>query len=159
MTRAECRFLENSVKSLPKEIIVGNVVIAINSDKPETCLHLGTIHLVQARCRVCPYNIECECAYLDRNSDKALKLRDWAIISGKDPVEMAYNASNVLRVKFSSSIPEWLTILMICPSQTNLTDFEKIINAMIKDIDIKTSFAFEFVENEGITILICFWRA
>jgi len=155
-----CFFLENSVKSLPKEIIAGNVVIAINSDKPATCLHLGITHLVQARCRVCPYNIECECTYLeDGNSGKALKLRNWAIISGKDPVEMAYNASNVLRVKFSSSIPEWLTILMICPSQTNLTDFENIINAIIRDIDIKTSFAFEFVENEGITILICFWRA
>jgi hypothetical protein len=154
----DCFFLENSVKSLPKEIIVDNVVIAINSDKPATCSHLGITNLVQARCRVCPYNIECECTYLDGNSGKALRLRDWAIISGKDPVEMAYNASNVLRAKFSSSIPEWLTILMICPSQTNLTDFENIINAMIRDIDIKTSFAFEFVENEGITILICFWR-
>jgi len=154
-----CFFLENSVKSLPKEIIGGNVVIAINSDKPATCSHLGTIHLVQARCRVCPYNIECECTYLDGNSDKALKLRYWVIISGKDPVEMTYNASNILRVKFSSSIPEWLIILIICSSQTNLTDFESIINAIIKDIEIKTSFAFEFLENEGITILICFWRS
>jgi hypothetical protein len=154
-----CFFLENSVKCLPKEIIVGNVVIAINSDKPTTCSHLGITHLVQARCRVCPYNIECECIYLGDNLGKPLKLRDWVIISGKDPVETAYNAFNILRAKFSSIIPEWLTILMVCPSQTNLGDFENIINAIIKDMNIKTSFAFEFVKNEEITILICVWRS
>jgi hypothetical protein len=158
----KCLFLDNSEICLTQEIKVGNLTIPINSDELVAYPHLGIKHLVQARCRICPYNFECECAYPSTNSyAEPLKLLGWIITSWrKGSIETAYNALDKVRAKIGSITPDWLTILMICPFQTTFGELEDIQNAVIKELslDTKVSFAFdEVVEDEEIIIVVCLW--
>lgn len=157
----KCFFLDSPEIFLPQEIKVGNRLIPLNSDKITDFPHFGIKNLVQARCRICPYNCEGECAYLSTNSNaEPLRLLGWVINSRKDSIDTVYSALEEIRTKIISITPELLTILMVSPSRITLRELEDIQNVILKDIspDTKVSFAFEEIfEGEEITIVICLW--
>jgi len=153
-----CYFLDNPSDLLPSEINVCGIAIPINSEKLTNCSHLGLERLVQARCRICPYNFECECTYSDTNLNEALELGNLIINFGKDFVETASRALNELREKLTSIVSECLTILILCPSEINLMDFERLTNTLIKEFDADMiAMHTELTEIEETVILIFIW--
>jgi hypothetical protein len=153
-----CYFLDNPSNLLSSEISVCGLAIPINSEKLTNCSHLGLERLVQARCRICPYNFECECTYPEKISEgKTMRLWDWILFSLKEPIETALNR---VKSKIGSIIPEWLAILVICPFQANLENCEALIGTVVREMNMeneKISVRFLFTEIEEINVLICIW--
>jgi hypothetical protein len=159
-----CPWRDNPLRRLPAEVVKGKLRLAVNSELAVPFSHLGADLLVPARCRLCLFLFEGECAYpptAGPPAERTPKLAAWAVGIGESPVAAADAASIELKAWLGATVPANVAIVLTCSDSAALSEVNEALEKALEGLPEEVSFSLsvELSENPGSLVLLCAWAA
>ncbi len=159
-----CPWRDNPLRRLPAKVARGNLELAVNSAAPVPFSHFGTEKRVMARCRLCPYLFEGECAYphpAALPAGRTPKLAAWTAGVGESPNAAANAASSRLKARLGATVPAYVAIVLTCSGSVTLAEVNEASQKALAGLPEELGFSWhlELSENSGSLVFLCAWAA
>jgi hypothetical protein len=160
-----CPWTENPVLRLPAEVGAGGVRLALNADVPVPISVWGAEIRIPARCRICPFLFEGECARPRATPEKGagLRLLAWTAEAAADLGAACRRAAEIIRDRIRERPPEFLATVLAAPAEVNLSEVRRALEEIDRLLArgkpaAAVAWTLETVK-EGRLVFSCAWAA